>query len=520
MKQRYFASRVQRVAGSLVAGLIVGGVAADGARAGVWTGGVNNSWNTIDTGNWTGGIPNAAGAIADFTAKDIASATTITIDSNVTVGTLQIKDSTAPLVGYTFSKGASGSLTFKASSGNAVLQQMSGSPVNSVGAFVLDGDLNITNSSTNTLNLNGAITGTGNLTVTSSSNGRIYFTGSNTFTGNFTLSGGSILTGTGTNAIFGNTGAGTGTRLITINNNALLQMNGTLNLGSNRRLVTGTTGGKIDTNSLNGLLDYNNQLSGSTPLTIYNRNIDTTSTITVNGSNTSFTGALNVATEGSGLVVVNLNAANAVEGNVVIGTNGRAVLGSAGTLASGATVALTGGILNTSAKTSYTVASGQKLLGVGTWTGATAENVVAGTLSLGGTHGTVGTASVITVAGGTVKLQGTTEFDLFTSAGSADSLATPGVAYGGVLKVANPTNFLLSLGQSWDLFSGARSGVTEFTNSFAYNDPNLPLLPNTLEWSFDYASGVLSVVAVPEPATAGMLALLGSAVLVRRRRVD
>lgn len=498
-----------------LAALATGAGSAAAQTISTWQTGGSNVWSVDEPGNWTDGVPNQAGDVAYITA-DITETTAISITSPITVGTLHIGDSAgSPRNVYNITPGTGGSLTFKASDGgNAVLRQTASpsNPNNTIGAFTLESSLEITNASTSQFTLNGAISGTGDIIITSENVGRVYMTAASSFVGNLTLNAGTLLTGAQGNALFGSTDPATGNRVITINNNATLQLNNNLSLGANRRLVVGTGGATLHLNNRTFTIGVEDQLSGSTPLLVTNAG-----SVIVNTTNSNFTGTLSIATTTTAAASLTLNAPDALGGDIRVGLPATLIIGSDGSIAAGRTVTLLGGTLDTSAKSTYTVAAGQAIAGSGNWLGASESNTILGTLSVGATHGAVGTPELLNITNGTLALGGVVEFDLF-SASAADALTAEAVQYGGTLRVANPTGIALEEGLEWDLFDATRSGLTTFTNSFAHDDPNLPTLPGYLKWAFDYDSGVLRITQVPEPATFGTLALLGGAVLVRRRR--
>jgi len=106
--------------------------------------------------------------------------------------------------------------------------------------------------------------------------------------------------------------------------------------------------------------------------------------------------------------------------------------------------------------------------------------------------------NAVNLAGGTTG--GTTEMRLFsTAANDSDVLVqstTGGLTYGGILKVVAVGSLAFAAGNNWDLFdfdsqSGSFSNNSEFgTVGGTY----LPLLSIGKKWSFDYGTGVLSVV--------------------------
>ena len=85
---------------------------------------------------------------------------------------------------------------------------------------------------------------------------------------------------------------------------------------------------------------------------------------------------------------------------------------------------------------------------------------------------------------------------------------------GGALNVGNPNNIAtFSFGDTWDLFDWNTAPTGTF------GTVNLPVLPGNLQWNSSdiYTGGTISIV--PEPSVAGLLALLGGALGLRRRRV-
>lgn len=96
------------------------------------------------------------------------------------------------------------------------------------------------------------------------------------------------------------------------------------------------------------------------------------------------------------------------------------------------------------------------------------------------------------------------------------------MTYGGILKISLATGSdaaaTFTPGSSWDLFNFTNSYSGQFTNNNDFGvfggGGNLPALTATSYWSFDYASGTLSVI--PEPST--WAALLGVGILALRMR--
>lgn len=104
-----------------VAGLLLTPQPA-GALTSSWITDGNGYWSA--TGNWNNGVPMNAGDVALLT-NAVGASRTITIDTNVIVGTIKMGGSTNVFV---LSLGTGGTLTFDSgSSSNALLQQNTGS---------------------------------------------------------------------------------------------------------------------------------------------------------------------------------------------------------------------------------------------------------------------------------------------------------------------------------------------------------------------------------------------------------
>jgi fibronectin-binding autotransporter adhesin len=93
-----------------------------------------------------------------------------------------------------------------------------------------------------------------------------------------------------------------------------------------------------------------------------------------------------------------------------------------------------------------------------------------------------------------------------------DVLPASTMVLDGNMQVSLINAFNPSLGDQFNLFDGTTSGVF---SSFSF-----PALNPGLTWdtSLLYTSGILQVVAIPEPATLSMALLVGAALLKRRRR--
>jgi autotransporter-associated beta strand protein len=148
-----------------------------------------------------------------------------------------------------------------------------------------------------------------------------------------------------------------------------------------------------------------------------------------------------------------------------------------------------------------TVKNGAKLAGVGTVLG---DTTVAGTLAPGNSPGTM------TFAGG-LFLESTAVTQLeIASALSFDQIAVAGLlTYDGTLQISFLSGYFPGLGETFSLFeAGSVAPGSEFDT--------LTFSTDGYEGTLDYTTGKLTVTAVPEPATAGLV-IMSLGVLMRRR---
>ncbi len=92
-----------------------------GGQSGTWTNLLGGSWQTGD--NWNGGvIASGTDATADFSTLDLAANGAITLDGNVTVGSLLFSDTAAAHYNWTVNPGTpAGSLTLDVSAGAPIV---------------------------------------------------------------------------------------------------------------------------------------------------------------------------------------------------------------------------------------------------------------------------------------------------------------------------------------------------------------------------------------------------------------
>jgi len=257
-------------------------------------------------------------------------------------------------------------------------------------------------------------------------------------------------------------------------------------------------------NNITGTL----QVSGATTLT-NNATFTTTlagagnagSALILNGAIGNTGGSFGITKAGTGNMT--LNAVNTYSGDTTL-TGGTLFLGSAASFDNSPVINLNGGNLDTQARSTFATASGQTLRGQGNFAASSTTNIVSGsTLSIGQTHGTAGSAATLNVTSGNITLAGTAQFDLFGyTAGGADTNrdflnVTNTITYGGTLAISNQTGTAANTfvaGSSWDLFDGANGGGI-------FSSISAPALASGLVWSFDYTTGVLSVISNNAPIT-------------------
>ncbi|MEM1159019.1 MAG: autotransporter-associated beta strand repeat-containing protein [Verrucomicrobiota bacterium] len=149
-------------------------------------GGVDNNWST--DGNWSpspgAGGPDGAGV--EVILDNTSSSTTITLDSDRTVGTVSIDDSD----NYSLS---GNTLTLDASSGSAAITigNTNGNGAHTISSnLALADDLVITNNATGTFTASGIISGSNNLIKAGT--GTVTFSGASTYSGTTTVSEGQL----------------------------------------------------------------------------------------------------------------------------------------------------------------------------------------------------------------------------------------------------------------------------------------------------------------------------------------
>ena len=371
----------------------------------------NGNWTSTSAGNWGnsaawqgGAVANGAGATANITAN-ITANRTITVNTTVTLGTLNIGDPNGSH-NYTISGNF---ITMNSSDGSAgtSIVFLSGGGNNTISSNLTIGDsggLQINNQTGNTQTLSGIISGSNALSVNSTGAGGITLSGANTFSGGFTLLNGLVRianTGNGTSA--GSLGTGsiilsggtlsssTPTAARYINNSVTI--NGGITLGN----VTNT-----GTLNFNGTID----LGGST------RALSIDSAVNFNGivSNGGLTK--------NGAGTLTLSGANSYTGATTINA-GTLALGADNVIGDSSAVTVSGGTLDLGTQTetldSIVLSSGILIRAGGNLTVTNTANFAGGTAN-------------ITAAAGRITLNGATTLgNVIFNTGSSISIASNGI---------------------------------------------------------------------------------------------
>jgi autotransporter-associated beta strand protein len=502
-----------------------------GAGDGSITGG-NGTWNTTN-GNWTsdGGGANVAWVNGNNdTAVFGGAAGTVTLGEGITVGGLRFDTAGYTVTGNTLTFGAAGSIAAN---------------VDATIGSLLAGGVAISKTGAGKLTLTAANTYTGLTTVSGgvlelqhaafSNTARAYNINSDAvlnvvFDSDYdnVPVGTTTFNGTGTLRITGDLWCEGGSRFITMSlgsgglidvptgselwnggwwtitwtsNLADLNVDGRFNIWDGHNVfvdaLTGT--GTVVRGHIKGGPDSpvtaltvgvdngSGTFSGAIVISQYKLPLDVvktgSGTQTLTGANT-YTGATTV--NAGTLVLAGAGSINTTTGITVNGPT--AVFMQNSSVANDRTFTLTRGTLGGTGTISTAITSGIDV-----------------TIAPGDRTLSVPAKGVLTIANAVDLTDGTTEIRLFsTAANDSDQLVqitTGGLTYGGILKVTAVNSLAFAIGNHWDLFdfesqSGTFSNNSEFGT---VGDINLPLLAAGQKWSFDYGTGVLSVVlgAIP-----------------------
>ena len=456
----------------------------------VWNVPYGGSWPVA--GNWLDGIvANGAGATADFSQQTLGGASTVTLDSAVTVGKLIMADQGNANT-WELDPGTGGSLT---------LNNGTNTPVITV--------------SNQTTTITVPLTGTNGLVVNGA--GTLTLTTNETYTGNTTINGGTLNLSYNTGA--GNGIGGTLQGALTVNSNATvittignaLGYSGsqwvrtiTLNYGTLETSVAGADNGWGTTINMTGgtlgsTVSGGRFAMGDGPVF----NVTGTNTPSVISANLTVRDAspggivFNV-TRGTNTSDLDISGNLLVSGNggITLNGNGVTLLTGANTY-TGATTVSNGTLVvdgSLAAGSAVTVVSGATLAGNGTIGGPV-------TVNAGGTLRTDPAGINTLTVNNTLSLAGTVNLRINSGLPASDLLTgLTGVTYGGTLTVTD-LGSSLTQGQVFTLFSTAGA-------SGSFTATNLPALGTGLKWDWNPSAGTLAVVAAVNTTPTNMVSSL------------
>jgi len=516
--------------------------AANSAQAVTWNGGgSDNLWT--NAANWGGTAP-VAGDPLVFAGTTRATTGNNNFAAGTSFGGISFTNTTA---GQAFTLNTGNQITL---GGNISTTAAAASLTDTIGlAMVLSGNRTITTNTNHNLvtgltsTISESVVGS---TLTKSGGANLTLNGNNTFTGNIFINQGSVLAntlansgssssiGAGNAIVFAGggltyTGGGATTnRTVTLTGSAgTLSTTGTGALVYTGALsVTNTTatsltlaGTSTSNNEFQG--DITNGASSAVSLTkggvstwiLSGNNTYTGGTTVSGGILEGTTSSLQGTISNNATVTFNQSSDGTYSGNMggngtlIKNGTGKVTLGGANTYTGNTTINAGTLLINgsTASGSAVTVGNTGTLGGNGTVNGTVLVQS-GGTLAPGNSPGLLKTGSLTLEAGSTSAFQidGTTRATLFDAVD-----VTGNLIYGGTLSLT--FGYVPLITDTFNLFdwTGTYSGTfstVSFTNpGYAGN--------------FDYATGILSLTAVPEPA-AWILAALGltAAVVFRRRR--
>ena len=203
----------------------------------------NASWNPNST------FPNGVGEQARFNINFATANTVINVNSPITIGRMDVGDTTNTFRAVTFAPGAAGTLTFDATSGSAILIKAStvSTVTDTISApIILNDNLDITNNAANAqILITGNFSETGGpRSISKLGVGTVTLSGINDYTGTTTVSAGTLAVTTPTALYNSNSSGGWNSTNIVVNANALLNLSygGSGFSDANVLTLTGLTG--------------------------------------------------------------------------------------------------------------------------------------------------------------------------------------------------------------------------------------------------------------------------------------
>ncbi len=431
-----------------------------------WNRDGNGSWN--DSANWQNDVlANGVGEAANFTLA-LTAPRTVTLDGDVTSGGLTFGAAQA----YTIAQGTSGTLTLDNGGSQANFIVTSGSHAVSA-PVVLASNTIVSSLASTSLALSGSVSGPGSLTKSSA--GSLTLSGSNSYTGGTSVSGGTLAFDSLSNLGSGNLAVAGGTLLFNTGNTADITA----------RVVTVGTGGLVlDTNGNN--LTFANTL-GNNGLGGLVKNGG--GILTLGGVNT-YNGptALN-----AGALVINSNDSLGVPA-AAAGLS----LADGTTLRSTATLTLAGRPVSTgAASVTFSPDLGTTLSASGTLSGSGLITVANGTLSLDGDNslsrfGSYLVTGTLALGGGTANTQkgigngvGTITFDGGTLAMNSDAGTDTGTL---------PNPLVVAAGKTGTLKAAYRGRVSgALTGSGIFNVVVAPYVRSNFNGDWSAFTGQINI---------------------------
>jgi autotransporter-associated beta strand protein len=333
----------QWMVGVVAALALIAAVGPAWAAAYTWTPTAAGTYSWTNSPSfWTSGFPNGIDDVANLNIN-LAGAQTVNLDQTITVGTLNLGDTTSGYFPMTIAGGAGGSLILDVTSGNATIAKTTvGNASNDVisANIQLNDNLTVTNAATVnpnriTLELSGAISQSGGAKgITFTGVGKTFLSGTgNTFTGPVTVQNGTLFYNTlgngGASSSLGagsptiNLGSGANTVQLLHNSTSADTNNATINLtGSGGTVTIGNDWGQQSGATLNngGAITFNGNFNNSTGATTLKINGDgNTGDVTINGK---------ILDTGSGVTTVNPIGARTYTFNATDSTyTGKTILG-------------------------------------------------------------------------------------------------------------------------------------------------------------------------------------------------
>ena len=361
--------------------------------------------------------------------------------------------------------------------------------------------------------LTNAISGSG--TLTQNGGNIITISSANTYTGATTINSGTLR-------VTANEALGTGAAGTTVNSGGALLLSGATYSTAEALSINGTgVGGNGALRNNLGSSTYAGQVTAASNATINVTGVGESLTLTggvvKNGTVLTIKGSGSVIVNNTGISGASAGSDLVVDGgNLVVNAasnyNGPTTVQNSGTLAANAAITTTEFNLNTG-----TTLSGSASINAG------AGNVyLNGTFVAGNAAGGAPREDFAITAGSTIADNGATlKFDLFSRGG--DLTSTPSAA--DTLLITGNLSLLSSVvleissalsgwaaGDKWNIWdaSGTTTGTIATINAPALGNP-------LLGWQFTESTGILEIIAVPEP-TKALFAFFGLFGLMMRRR--